>query len=202
MCIFWYCTANVPRRGASSRETWRERFEVAGGDASSTTAAATVGADAPVAAHQLPPRMKSTLRGSGAAAKFLQSRIGSRGGSSKGVGFNLGGLAEPSALGDASAVGPEASAPIGGREVAMQSSYEGGFDEVTSDGRIRHKSITPMHQNAGTGTWVRRGSSWEDAHSEENTKREDLVSKTMRGLAKRETNAKGPMRSKGRKAPR
>ena len=32
--------------------------------------------------------------------------------------------------------------------------------------------------------------------------REDLVSKTMRGLAKRETNAKGPMRSKGRKAPR
>ena len=32
--------------------------------------------------------------------------------------------------------------------------------------------------------------------------REDLVSKTMRGLAKRETNAKGPMRSKARKAPR
>ena len=62
----------------------------------------------------------------------------------------------------------------------MQSSYEGGFDEVTSDGRIRHKSITPMHQNAGTGTWVRRGSSWEDAHSEENTKREDLVSKPDR----------------------
>ena len=62
----------------------------------------------------------------------------------------------------------------------MQSSYEGGFDEVTSDGRIRHKSITPMHQNAGTGTWVRRGSSWEDAHSEENTKREDLVSKPGR----------------------
>ena len=62
----------------------------------------------------------------------------------------------------------------------MQSSYEGGFDEVTSDGRIRHKSITPMHQNAGTGTWVRRGSSWDEAHSEENTKREDLISKPDR----------------------
>ena len=34
-----------------------------------------------------------------------------------------------------------------------------------------------MHQNAGTGTWVRRGSSWDEAHSEENTKREDLISK-------------------------
>ena len=46
---------------------------------------------------------------------------------------------------------------------------------MTDDGRIRHKSITPMHQNAGTGTWVRRGSSWEEAHSEENTKRELLI---------------------------
>ena len=62
----------------------------------------------------------------------------------------------------------------------IHSEYDGGYDEMTDDGRIRHKSITPMHQNAGTGTWVRRGSSWEDAHSEENTKREDLVSKPGR----------------------
>ena len=42
---------------------------------------------------------------------------------------------------------------------------------------MRHKSIDPWVQLPKTGTWVRRGSSWEEAHSEENTKREDLVSK-------------------------
>ena len=69
------------------------------------------------------------------------------------------------------------SLPGGDRAVALHSEYQGGYDEILHDGKMRHKSIDPWVQIPRTGTWVRHGSCWEDAHSEENTKREDLVSK-------------------------
>ena len=51
---------------------------------------------------------------------------------------------------------------------------------MLKDGKLRHKSIDPWVQIPRTGTWVRHGSCWDEAHSEENTKREDLVSKPGR----------------------
>ena len=97
----------------------------------------------------------------------MQTRVSRR------VRLNLN-VAESPAPGEAE---PSVAAPsnTGGHAIVIHSEYDGGYDEMTDDGRIRHKSITPMHQNAGTGTWVLRGSSWEEAHSEENTKRELLI---------------------------
>ena len=43
-----------------------------------------------------------------------------------------------------------------GRRVALHSEYQGGYDEVLKDGKMRHKSIDPWVQIPKTGTWVRR----------------------------------------------
>ena len=40
-------------------------------------------------------------------------------------------------------------------------------DDLLEDGKIRHNSVDPWVQLPKTGTWVRHGSCWEDAHSEE-----------------------------------
>ena len=55
--------------------------------------------------------------------------------------------------------------------MALHSEYQGGYDEVLKDGKMRHKSIDEWVQNK-TGTWVRHGSCWEESHS---VPRADLI---------------------------
>ena len=131
----------------------------------------TPSAPAPAAAVRrgsvMPAGPSSLPEPSASAPSYVQTRVSRR------VRLNLN-VAESPAPGEAE---PSVAAPTntGGHAIVIHPEYDGGYDEMTDDGRIRHKSITPMHQNAGTGTWVLRGSSWEDAHSEENTKRELLI---------------------------